>query len=94
MRTNDIKKPQKLDQVDQEFDRNLESLKIKIHEEFCNNIHTPGVLEALDEGINKANVYLASPTPKYTLINKALDIFTSNFAKIGLFYSNNENNSA
>lgn len=58
-----------------------------MHEEFCKNFHSPGVIKALDEAVNKTNTYLSTTAPKLTLLNKTLSIFTQVFESMGLFYS-------
>ena len=43
-----------------EFDKSLEQTRIKIHEAFCDNINTPGVLKAIDDQIKKVNNYIGN----------------------------------
>lgn len=57
---------------DFKFDESLEKTKILIHEAFCNNINTPGVLKAIDDAIKKVNTYASGEEPKKLLLEKAL----------------------
>lgn len=49
--------PQKMKPNDFEFDELLEKTKVQIHEAFCNNINTPGVIKAIDDATKKVNTY-------------------------------------
>ena len=58
IREEKVSNPQKYKADDFQFDAFLENTKQIIHESFCQNINTPGVIKAIDTAIKKTNSYL------------------------------------
>lgn len=81
-----------MDQIDKDFDLALEAAKERVHKQFCDNFNTPGVIDALDETIKKANNYIANPNHKITLLIKALQTLSKPFEDMGFQYQTEESN--
>lgn len=62
-------------------------MKAEIHHAFCDNINTPGVFKAIDDQINRVNVYIGNKEAKYTLMKKAYDFLIEPFNVMGLIYT-------
>jgi cysteinyl-tRNA synthetase len=90
IRDKKVSDPQKIDQTDLEFDKFLEEIKTKVHESFCNNFHTPGVIKTLDDGIKRSNIYMSGENPKAPLLIKAFKTLNKPFESMGLFYTHED----
>lgn len=51
----------------------LQAKKLKVHESFCNNFNTPGVIKEIDELITAVNAYLNQGPAKFTLLTSIYD---------------------
>ena len=79
---------------EKQLNENYQKKKKLIHENFCLNFNTPGVIAEIDDLIKSINTYISTFPVKHTMLASILDYLLFIFNVMGLNYEENITNEA
>jgi len=88
---NPLTDDQKWKEKEKVLNETFQQKKRAIHEHFCKNFNTPGVISEIDSFIKAINVYLAQFPVKYTLLLSIQEYLLFIFKVMGLNYEETTN---